>query len=98
MRKRILLAGLLELSGCAPYAETFECEVGPGVGCKSLTFVNQLVERGDLPYEEENLDTFEELRPYRKKPPAGKRVWIAGYRDEEGHYHEPAYLWLGEDE
>src|SRR3990167_499866 len=44
----ILLSGSL-LSGCTPYAETFDCPASPGVGCRSLSEVNHIIEQGDLP-------------------------------------------------
>ena len=51
------------LSGCMGiYEGGFECPPGKGVGCKSISDVNQMVEQGDLP--ERSLD---DLYKYRCK-------------------------------
>ena len=36
----------LTLSGCSTTSETFDCKAGQGVGCKSISEVNQLVDQG----------------------------------------------------
>lgn len=48
------------LGGCTHYGETFDCPAGIGVGCRSLSQVNALVDQGILPQgdaEEESDDT-----------------------------------------
>jgi conjugal transfer pilus assembly protein TraV len=35
----------LSLCGCSTTSETFDCQAGQGVGCKSITEVNQLVDQ-----------------------------------------------------
>lgn len=41
---------LLSLSGCmGVYEGGFECPPGKGVGCKSISQVNDMINRGDLP-------------------------------------------------
>ncbi|MBL8675854.1 MAG: hypothetical protein JNJ47_00255 [Alphaproteobacteria bacterium] len=43
-------AAALCLSGCmGVYEGGFECPVGEGVGCKSISEVNHMVNEGDLP-------------------------------------------------
>jgi len=34
------------LSGCSTTSEVFDCEAGKGIGCKSISEVNRLVEQG----------------------------------------------------
>ncbi len=48
---RFLMTSLaLALSGCMGiYEGGFECPPGHGVGCKSISEVNQMVNQGDLP-------------------------------------------------
>ncbi|MBP6951567.1 MAG: hypothetical protein KBD36_02845 [Alphaproteobacteria bacterium] len=49
---RLLITGTaaLCLSGCMGiYEGGFECPPGKGVGCKSISDVNQMVDHGDLP-------------------------------------------------
>jgi len=41
-----LLSACLLLSGCSTTSETFDCKADKGVGCKSISEVNQLVEQG----------------------------------------------------
>lgn len=36
------------LSGCAIYKQAFDCEAGQGVGCQSISQVNDLVDQGKL--------------------------------------------------
>ena len=52
MKRSCLIVALIALSGCSSYSETFDCPAGQGVGCKSLSRVNQMVETGDLPYKD----------------------------------------------
>lgn len=44
----LILCTLL-LSGCSSYNSDFDCPAGSGVGCKSVSKVNTLVEYGYLP-------------------------------------------------
>ena len=52
MKRSCLVVALIALSGCSSYSETFDCPAGQGVGCKSLSRVNQMVEKGQLPHKE----------------------------------------------
>jgi hypothetical protein len=52
MKRSCLILALIGLSGCSSYSETFDCPAGQGVGCKSLSRVNQMVEKGDLPFKD----------------------------------------------
>lgn len=38
----------LSLVGCSTSSETFDCQVGKGVGCKSISTVNKMVDQGYL--------------------------------------------------
>ena len=52
-----LSLGIL-LSGCSTTSETFDCKAGKGVGCKSISQVNSMVDEGSLGSEKEgNLAT-----------------------------------------
>lgn len=47
---KALLGMTLSLSGCMGiYEGGFECPPGKGVGCKSISDVNQMVDQGELP-------------------------------------------------
>jgi conjugal transfer pilus assembly protein TraV len=38
----------LSLGGCSTTSETFDCQSGKGVGCKSISTVNKMVDQGSL--------------------------------------------------
>lgn len=59
LKHTLFMTSLTMLSACTPYTESFDCPPGRGVGCQSLSTVNQMVEEGKLPYG--NL-------PYEKLP------------------------------
>lgn len=64
MKRCCLILGLVALPGCSSYSETFDCPAGQGVGCKSLSRVNQMVEKGDLPYKDPDDSTSSDvIRP-----------------------------------
>jgi type IV conjugative transfer system lipoprotein TraV len=47
----LLLLLCLNLSGCLPHKMNFDCNAGKGVGCKSLSQVNDMVEGNTLDAE-----------------------------------------------
>ena len=58
MTKLQLLTTALALSGCmGVYEGGFECPPGEGVGCKSISEVNQMVEYGELPKKQNDPQT-----------------------------------------
>lgn len=97
MKKLTLGLCLISLSGCSTYSETFDCSPGQGVGCKSLSQVNQMVEKGHLPLREEEETATMTPIPDRDLPRDGpvtltaeavptQRVWFAPRRDFQGQY------------
>ena len=58
--KFLMISSLLSLVGCSSYQEQFDCPPGSGVGCKSLSDVDQLVESGKLPIGSEASLEFQE--------------------------------------
>jgi len=42
----LILVSLLTLSACGAYQEHFKCKAQPGLGCSSITEVNNLVNEG----------------------------------------------------
>lgn len=51
--KSLLVPGIVaslcvSLGGCSTTSETFDCKEGKGVGCKSISEVNQMVDQGAL--------------------------------------------------
>ena len=41
-----LMATLMSLSGCSSYQDQFDCPAGTGVGCQSVSEVNDLIDKG----------------------------------------------------
>ena len=55
---RLLITAGLCLTGCmGVYEGGFECPPGIGVGCKSISEVNQMVEQGELPKKQNEPQT-----------------------------------------
>lgn len=54
MKKGIIVMGLGILTGCTPYATEFECGVGKGMKCASMTKVNQAIDRKQLAIREDD--------------------------------------------
>lgn len=47
----LTLALSLILTGCGSYGEQFDCPIGSGLKCASLSEVNQKIDDGTLPLE-----------------------------------------------
>jgi conjugal transfer pilus assembly protein TraV len=83
----IALTGLT-LTGCSSYQNQFDCPPGQGVGCKSVSQVDDMVENGHLGNQER-------LTPEAKKP---LRVWLAPYQDRLGHWHSSSLVVVNREE
>ena len=103
----LLLAVIALLSACSITKETFDCSYGKGVGCRSITEVNTMVNNG-------NLVGANSAKPdkFAVKPAASiksevissdhmivkrvteehLRIWIAPHQDEHGHFHEGSVI------
>lgn len=61
-QKLIPLSLLMMLSGCAVYNESFDCPVGKGEACSSLSQVNNKMDKGTLKAQQQEVtstsDTF----------------------------------------
>ncbi len=98
------LAGLLV--GCAHTADTFDCKFEKGVGCRSISEVNNMVNRGEIKGTSEDGAVFQ--KPVKtssvKNPEFGSngmigrvneqhlRVWLAPFQDEQGNFHEASVV------
>ncbi|NRA89519.1 MAG: hypothetical protein HRU43_00015 [Simkaniaceae bacterium] len=54
--KKIMLFMALSLGGCSTYQESFDCPVGEGVRCASLSTINKKMDQGKIQIEEEESD------------------------------------------
>lgn len=83
--KFYLTLPLCLLAACSMPNEEFQCPVGEGVGCKSVSQVNSLVNQkklGDSAYEFDG--SIAQTNTSKLEPSAGYRLWIAPYVDSEG--------------
>ncbi|OJW55214.1 MAG: hypothetical protein BGO67_00465 [Alphaproteobacteria bacterium 41-28] len=104
-----LFLGLV-LSSCTPYSETFDCPPGRGVGCQSLSKVNQMVEDEQLPLQESSEEkipskepapssdlkpeSFIEAKNNQPHPKTHLKMWMAAYEDGDKIYHEASYIYV----
>ena len=82
------------LSGCSTTSETFDCKSGKGVGCKSISEVNQMVDGGTLGSEQEGnahtplavpVITSSSLLPGLQGPPVALSDDMVVHRIREEH-------------
>jgi hypothetical protein len=80
------------LVGCmGVYEGGFECPPGKGVGCKSISEVNELINKGTLPKKENLEDSDCECQDSKTKnddlskmeEPADEKIWIAPWAFKE---------------
>ena len=98
----LLLSVVLLLSGCSITKETFDCSYGKGVGCRSITEVNTMVNSGNLVAHSTKPSKFS-VKPtdsiksevissdnmiVNRVTEEHLRIWIAPHQDEHGHFHE----------
>ena len=73
---------VLVLSGCSVAKEQFDCQYNAGIGCKSITEVNNMVTAGLLGSKQEDVDAAPQ-----KVGEQHLRVWLAPYQ-ERGYCYE----------
>jgi hypothetical protein len=101
--KALLMGSLGILGGCASsYNEQFDCAPGSGIGCKSLSQVNDWVDKkGSSPapslkaphpiIPNKTIDLGEKGAIVRI-PEETLHVLVVGYRDDQGSFHENAIV------
>ena len=95
------------LSACAKVQSGFDCPFGKGVGCRSITQVNQMVD--DEKFDELKIAKGKHKTLAVKKDDRGESVslaqtkiqrmqeehltvWIAPFEDERGNFHEDSVI------
>lgn len=78
------------LTGCMGINKKFDCPLKGGVTCKSVSEVNDLVDRGSLPYKENDKKGSSScflLKPKPSKTPPSKtlNVWFAPHARGPGN-------------
>lgn len=98
---------LVFLIGCAGINGKFDCPSQAGIYCNSVSEVNDLVDRGKLPFKKAtkskkttaiNYSTkgqdvaITSARGVRRIPEKILTVWLAPFVDKAGNYHAGSYL------
>jgi hypothetical protein len=103
MRLLILLCCVAGLAGCSSYSESFDCEPGKGMGCLSITQVNEATEppeslpsspsqtehHGPLAAAIISQDTAHSIH---RVPEEWLRIWITPFQDDQGNLHEASTI------
>ena len=99
-----LSMALIALTGCGRTLEKFDCPYGKGVGCRSITEVNQMVNEESVKgLEEGTLPPSVAASSYSLKGSINGskiqrvseehlRVWLAPFQDEQGDFHEASII------
>lgn len=85
------------LGGCTSSQETFDCPAGSGVGCKSIVEVNEMINQGEMEKGKTSSKNLIITPPLKGKdvvrhPEIPLRVFIAGFEDDDGNFHEGGYI------
>lgn len=75
------------VSACTMPNESFDCPAKGGVGCRSVSEVNDLINQkrlGDTTQDIDQASLDLGSRQVKKDIMAGYRVWMAPYTDDEG--------------
>lgn len=68
MMKNLLLIGLsCSLSACSTYEENFDCPMGQGVRCTSLSDINKKMDHDDIALEKESMAVAPQEKPKEAK-------------------------------
>jgi hypothetical protein len=100
-------SALVFLIGCAGINGKFDCPSQTGIYCNSVSEVNDLVDRGKLPFKKATKSKKTSVINYSNKgqdiaitsargvkriPEKILTVWLAPFVDKAGHYHAGSYL------
>ena len=99
MKFKLSILIILALTGCSIPKEQFDCKYGVGLGCKSITEVNQMVNDGALGGRHPNpkpqiavsknvTNLIHEPMVVQRVTEEHLRVWLAPFQDEQGCFHE----------
>ncbi len=106
MKQIFILTLITFLSGCSSMNSSFDCHNKPGVTCRSLDQVNDMVDRGligreinisksnpaYLTMKELNKQNLNRLNSLRQGEQV-VRVWVAPYQDVSSNYHNESTLY-----
>ncbi|MBY0462595.1 MAG: type IV conjugative transfer system lipoprotein TraV [Alphaproteobacteria bacterium] len=89
------------LSGCSTSSEVFECEAGKGIGCKSISEVNKMVDTGKLANNEES-DSLKAVAPvfaqntlsFRANPVEDNQIVLSDQTTVRRAQEAPLRVWI----
>ena len=109
MIKLLTISSLIVIiNGCAPYSNQFTCPAGRGINCKSVSYVNEQVDNGNLlkPEKKESKQpitlkkssptpsgsSIKSGSPLIRVPEKTLRIWLNGFMDGPDCYREEQYI------
>lgn len=100
MIKKLIIGSSLLLIGCQVSKENFDCKYQKGVGCRSITEVNSMINDGKLAVKETKMTAIpiksEVLNSDNIKvqriTEEHLRIWVAPHQDNQGHFHEATVI------
>jgi conjugal transfer pilus assembly protein TraV len=108
--KKVIISIILVfvLIGCSPMNSKFDCPNKPGINCRSLGQVNEMVDRGIIgrdittksirvtsfyPAYYRNKNNFSNSGSFLRSGEQVMRIWIAAYQDIHNNYHNESTLY-----
>ncbi len=87
----------MNTSACAMFSQDFDCPYEKGVGCKSITEVNHMVDTGQFKSAAEGKSLAEPIvmsdkGMIQRISEEHLRVWVAPHQDEQGNFHEASVV------
>ena len=73
-------------SGCSTYSNEFDCPIGSGMRCASISRVNKAYDRGLIDVEDYFDDELNQLEPKLQTAPinAPIKIWVAPHVSDTG--------------
>ncbi len=98
MKHLIPITSFILLTACTSYKEGFDCEAVPGVGCRSISEVDKMIDEGkiradDTSTNKSNLQKESKEDNQHLSSMRGVHVWIAPYSDD-GIMHSAQNLFV----
>jgi len=99
MKHILPISALLLLTACTSYKEGFDCEAVSGVGCKSITEVDHLIDQSKLGADDNSNQESNPQKVIKRditqaENKKGVHVWIAPYSDDNGITHSSQSLFV----
>lgn len=90
------------LSGCSTTSEVFECEAGKGIGCKSISEVNKMVDQGQVGGNSDDPQPFKTVVPVfaqnnlipDSKPVDGNEIILSDQTTVKRVTEDPLRVWI----